>query len=68
MKVTIEAESQEEFDLKRSDLIKILSGDIEKSERPTSGVKAQDEMLDHYIKKFDQTISNIKSDIEKVLK
>jgi len=74
MRVEIEVESQEEFDLKRSQLINMLAGDrfdidLEKSiKQISSGIKAQDEMLDHYKKKFEKVISNIKSDMENVLK
>jgi hypothetical protein len=71
MRIEIECESQEEFDLKRGDLLQTIAGkhyhvDLEKSEN-TSGIPVQDEMTDHFIKMFEKTIANIKADVAKVL-
>lgn len=73
MRVEIECESQEEFDLKRAELLQTIAGkhyhiDLEKAEaETTSGIPAQDEMTDHFIKMFEKTIEDIKADVAKVL-
>ena len=73
MRTEIECESQEEFDLKRAELLQTLAGrhyhiDLEKAEvETTTGIPAQDEMTDHFIKMFERTIENIKADVAKVL-
>ena len=75
MRVEIDVESQEEFDLKRGELLQTLAGghyhiDLEKSIAPkvTTGVKVQDEMIDEWARLFDQTIEKIKADVAEVLK
>jgi hypothetical protein len=75
MRVEIDVESQEEFDLKRGELLQTLAGDhyhidLEKSIAPkvTTGVKVQDEMIDEWAILFDQTIEKIKADVAEVLK
>lgn len=73
MRIEIECESQEEFDLKRADLLQTLAGrhyhiDLEKAmAENTSGIPVQDEMVDHFVKMFERTIENIKADVAKVL-
>ena len=72
MKVSIEAESQNEFDLKRADLIFRLAGDfyevdIVKAERE-SNVEFQDELFDHFNKRFEMVLGEIKKEILKVIK
>ena len=75
MKVSIEVDSQEEFDLKKSDLIKRIAGhrydiDLEKSMNPpvSTGVKAQDDMIKYFYDEFDIVITAIKKDVEEILK
>ena len=72
MKVSIEADSQNEFDLKRADLIDRLAGDfydvdIVKAERG-SNIPFQDELLDHFNKRFESVLKDIKKEISKVIK
>jgi hypothetical protein len=74
MKVSIEVESQSEFEIKRSELISRLAGnrydiDLEKSLAPvSSGIKAQDDMVEYFCNEFDNVIRLIKNDVSEALK
>lgn len=75
MRVEIDVESQEEFDLKRGELLQTIAGDhyhidLEKSIAPkvSTGVDAQDEMISEWTKMFDQAIKKIKAEVAEVLK
>lgn len=78
MKVNIEG-TQEEFDLKRADLIKTIAGskfDVvikAKGEKlfdtpRLPRYKAQKEMLEYWGEKFDKLLSDIKADIDDIIK
>ena len=78
MKITIHAESQEEFDEKRFELIKAIAGsrlevDVRKvgQKRPTDArpmhFKAQQEMFDFWDKKFKQTLNAIKLEVDEII-
>ena len=71
MKIHIEAESQEEFDEKRNDLLVMLSDgefDLTKAfNTHPSPLKAQNEMLNFWVKEWDKTISQIKKEIGEVI-
>lgn len=76
MKIRIEADSQEELDEKRPELIRALAGEhlrveISKGRHPisprNSPIKAQNEMIEYWDKKWSETIRDIKKEIEGVL-
>ena len=73
MKVQIDAESQDEFESKRDDLIKALSGsrydiDLEKSYKAKdSPIPAQNQMVNYWGKQFEKMIDELKRDIEKII-
>jgi hypothetical protein len=73
VKVKIDAESQSEFELKRGDLLNKIAGDryefdLEKSYKPRgSTMKAQNEMVEHWNKRFAATIAKIKKEINEVI-
>lgn len=75
MRVHIEAESQEEFDSKRVDLIRALAGSqlevIEKAAIPKaptpSEIPAQNQMIEHWDARFRSMISKLKADIAEII-
>ncbi len=77
MKIRIDAESQQELDEKRPELIKAIAGkdysvEIFKGRHPisprNSPVKAQNEMIKYWDDKWAETIREMKKEIEEVLK
>ena len=79
MKMTIESATQEEFDLKRLDLIKAIAGEkyivkAEPTNRATSKTprrpyyKAQAESLKYWNDKFEAACEDIKAQIDEILK
>jgi len=73
MKVRINADSQDEFDSKRDELIKAIAGsrydvDLEKSYKAKdSPIKAQNEMVNYWGSQFEKMIRELKKDIEKII-
>ena len=81
MKIKIEADSQEEFDDKREELIKAIAGTklkvkiskIYDLEKPAiaprrSPFKAQNQMIDYWQVKWESMLKDIKAEINEVLK
>ena len=71
MKISIEAESQTEFEDKRSELINKLAGhrySIEKSFKPVeSNLTAQNEMVEYWMKRWRSTVNQMKKEIAEIL-
>ena len=78
MKIAIESESQEEFDLKREEIIKAVAGSklrVSISNKATSLAtdpkkpyfKSQKEVLKHWDDKFQKMIADIKADIDEII-
>lgn len=66
IKVEIEADSQEEFDEKRIEIVKALMGnDPLKPRRAVH--RFQNEMMDYYDDRFKQHLEHIKKEIKGVL-
>jgi len=77
VKISIETESQEEFDSKRLDLIKAIAGKklkIKVMEGSTSQTpkepyfKAQREMLTYWNRKYLEAIRDAKAEIDEIIK
>ncbi len=72
MKIHVEADSQEEFDLKRPDLVKALAGSkhevVFKPSPKRSELPAQNQMVEYWDKKLNAMIKNLKKEIEEVLR
>lgn len=66
MKVKIEASSQEEFEAKKHKIVKALTGQVAGESREPK-FKAQKEMFEYWNKRFQQTINEIKRDVDEVI-
>lgn len=66
MKVVILADSQEEFDSKRSGLVKAIAGESPLSPK-LPYFKAQGEMLDYWDGKFRRMLSDLRKDIDEIV-
>ena len=64
MKITIEAESQDEYEDKLDELVKSLTGE---PEIRRSIYRAQNEMVDHWDSEFKKMLHGLKDDISKIL-
>jgi hypothetical protein len=71
MKVHVEAESQQEFEEKRTELLKALAGDrfeiIVKSAPKKAKFRAENEMLNHWDKRFKAMIAIMKKEVSAIL-
>jgi hypothetical protein len=79
MKIKIESESQEEFDSKREEIIKAVAGSKLRvsvsraneslaTEPKEPYFDSQKEVLNHWDAKFKSMISDIKADIDEILR
>lgn len=66
MKVRIEA-TQEEFDTKRDELVRVLTKSENALKPRRSVLKAQNEILDFWDKKFHAMVTNLKEEIDQIL-
>lgn len=67
VRVDFHAESQEEFDAKRSEIVKALIGSNPIA--PRQGYyRFQNEMLDYFNSRFDAHVDEIKKEIANILK
>ena len=67
MRVTIEAESQAEFDDKRQSLIKAIGGKPALEPR-RAALKAQNEIMDFWDGRFKAMLDAIKGDVDALLR
>ena len=78
MKFSLKAESQEEFDLKRAEIIKAIAGsklDVEikqkgqkkPNEAREPHYKAQGEMLNYWNSRFDQMVKELKAQVDEII-